>query len=93
MFIAFSGAMHPEPCSESPSSNAAREAANSKEEIMFKLSRDDLYRKTDAQLANLFNRAACEIGNAARPSLAFRQASSALRLIRDELARRGVRLG
>lgn len=60
---------------------------------MFKLSRDDLHRKTDAQLAGLFNRAAREIGSAPRPSLAFRQASSALRLIRDELARRGLRLG
>lgn len=60
---------------------------------MFKLSRDDLRRKTDAQLANLFNCAAREIDNASRPSLAFRQASSALRLIRDELARRGIRFG
>lgn len=60
---------------------------------MFKLSRDDLQRKTDAQLANLFNRAAREIGSAQCPSLAFRQAWSALRLIRDELSRRGVRFG
>lgn len=60
---------------------------------MFKLSRDDLHRKTDAQLANLFNRAAHEVGNAPRPSRAFRQASCALRIIRDELARRGVRFG
>lgn len=60
---------------------------------MFKLSRDDLHRKTDGQLSDLFNRATRDIVNAPRPSLAFRQASSALRLIRDELARRGLRLG
>lgn len=57
---------------------------------MFKLSRDDLHRKTDAQLADLFNRAARELRNAPRMSSAFRQVSSALRLIRDELASRGI---
>lgn len=58
---------------------------------MFKLSRDDLHRKTDAQLAHLFNRAARDIGNAPRLTPAFRQASAALQLIRDELARRSFR--
>ena len=90
MVIAISGAMHPVSCSESHSSNAARTAANPKEEIMFKLSRDDLHRKTDAQLADLFNRAAREIGTVPRLTLAFRQASAALRLVCDELARRGI---
>jgi len=60
---------------------------------MFKLSRDDISRKTDGQLADLFNRAAREIGNTPRLALAFRQASTAFRLIRDELARRGIHLG
>ena len=60
---------------------------------MFKLSRDDLHRKTDGQLADLFNRAARDVGNAPRLSLAFRQVSSVLRLIREELARRGLHLG
>lgn len=60
---------------------------------MLKLSRDDVRRKTDGQLVDLFNRAAREIGNTPRLSLAFRQASIAFRIIRDELARRGIRLG
>ena len=57
---------------------------------MFKLSRDDLHRKTDAQLTDLFNQAACQLRTAPRMSSAFRQVSSALRLIRDELANRGI---
>lgn len=59
---------------------------------MFKLSRDDLHRKTEGQLTNLFNLATREIRSAPRLSIRFQQASNALRLIREELARRGVRL-
>lgn len=59
---------------------------------MFKLSRDDLLRKTDAELADLFNRAACETGKA-RLTATFGEAASALRLIRAELSRRGLHLG
>ncbi len=60
---------------------------------MFKLTRDDLHHKTDAELADLFNRAAREIAKTPRLTAAFAQASTALRLARDELARRGLRLG
>lgn len=56
---------------------------------MFKLSRDDLLRKTDAELADLFNCASRETAKA-RPTAAFGEAASALRLIRDELSRRGI---
>lgn len=55
---------------------------------MFKLTRDDLHHKTDAELADLFNRAAREISKAPRMTADFTQASLAWRLIRDELARR-----
>ncbi|WP_144062079.1 hypothetical protein [Sphingomonas sp. MM-1] len=59
---------------------------------MFKLSRDDLHHKTDAELADLFNRAVRETGKASLTA-AFAEAASALRLIRIELTRRGLRLG
>lgn len=55
---------------------------------MFKLTRDDLHHKTDAELADLFNRAAREITKVPRLTAAFTQASIAWRLIRDEMARR-----
>jgi len=55
---------------------------------MFKLTRDDLHQKTDAELADLFNRVAREVTNAPRLTAVFTQASTALRLIRDELVRR-----
>ncbi len=48
---------------------------------MFKLTRDDLHHKTDAELAR-------EIAKAPRLTAAFTQALLAWRLIRDELARR-----
>lgn len=60
---------------------------------MFKLTRDDLHHKTDAELAALFNRAARETAKAPRLTAAFAQASTALHLIRVELVRRGLRLG
>ncbi|WP_328276246.1 hypothetical protein [Sphingobium sp.] len=58
---------------------------------MFKLTSDDLRHKTDAELAALFNRAAREI-SAPRLTVAFAEAATALRLIRAELARRGLRI-
>lgn len=60
---------------------------------MFKLFRDDLLRKADAELADLFNRAVRATGKAPRLTAAFAQASTALRMIRDELSRRGLRCG
>ena len=64
---------------------------------MFKLTANDLRNKTDAQLTGLFN-AACMVMTKAPRSLfplgaAFATASSACALIRDELARRGLRPG
>lgn len=59
---------------------------------MFKLTHDDLLRKTDAELADLFNRASRDI-SAPRLSAAFADAAAALPLIRTELARRGLRPG
>jgi len=59
---------------------------------MFKLSRDDLLRKTDAELADLFNRASRETGKA-RLTATFTEAASALRLIHAELSRRGLHIG
>lgn len=58
---------------------------------MFKLTRDDLYRKTDAELADLFNCACHATAKTAYLSAAFEQASNALRLICQELDRRELR--
>lgn len=60
---------------------------------MFKLTANDLRNKTDAQLTGLFNAACMAMTKAPRLSAAFATASSACALIRDELARRGLRLG
>ncbi|WAC47570.1 hypothetical protein OVA03_12775 [Asticcacaulis sp. SL142] len=56
---------------------------------MFHITRDDLAKKSDAQLKSLFNQAVQAKPSARR---AFAQVSFALRLIRDEIARRGLRL-
>lgn len=58
---------------------------------MFKLTRDDLRHKTDAELADLFNRAVGAIAQAPSLTAAYAQASVARRLIGDELARRGAK--
>lgn len=64
---------------------------------MFKLTANDLRNKTDAQLTGLFNAASMAMTKAPRSLVplgaAFATASSAYALIRDELARRGLRLG
>lgn len=64
---------------------------------MFKLTANDLRNKTDAQLTGLFNAASIAMTKAPRflvpLGAAFAAASSAYALIRDELARRGLRLG
>ncbi|AJP71705.1 hypothetical protein TS85_07780 [Sphingomonas hengshuiensis] len=63
------------------------------EETMFKLTANDLRSKSDAQLTGLFSAASREMAKAPRLSSAFVTASAAYTLIRDELARRGLRLG
>lgn len=55
---------------------------------MFKLTRDDLHHKTDAELTDLFNRAARAITKTQRLTVVFTQASIVWRMIRDEIARR-----
>lgn len=55
---------------------------------MFKLTRDDLHHKTDAELTDLFNRAAHEIIKTPRLTETFTQASIVWRMIREEIARR-----
>lgn len=59
---------------------------------MFNLTQDDLKLRTDAELAKLFRSAVDQQGKAPNASAAFNEASLALRLIRAELARRGLRL-
>lgn len=56
---------------------------------MFKLPQTDLTAKSDAALRTLFLRATRDQATAPRASAAFVAASVALRLIGDELARRG----
>jgi hypothetical protein len=53
---------------------------------MFKITKDDLTKKTDAQLAALFQEASCGLA-AKGPTLAVAQ--SLLAMIRAETARRG----
>lgn len=60
---------------------------------MFKLTANDLRSKSDAQLTGLFNTVSREMAKAPRLSAAFADVSAAYKLIRDELARRGLRLG
>ncbi|TXI39978.1 MAG: hypothetical protein E6Q59_04055 [Nitrosomonas sp.] len=60
---------------------------------MFKLTANDLRSKSDVQLTGLFNAASREMAKAPRLSAAFADASAAYTLIRDELVRRGLRLG
>jgi hypothetical protein len=60
---------------------------------MLNLTNTDLQTKSDAELRGLFAEATRQL--AASPKLArqFAVAATAQRLIRDELARRGLRLG
>jgi hypothetical protein len=59
---------------------------------MVNLTQDDLKLRTDAELASLFRLAADQQDKAPNASIAFNTASLALRLIRAELARRGLSL-
>ena len=55
---------------------------------MFQLTSDDLRRKTDAELDDLFDRACHATAATAYLSAAFEQASNALRMICEERTRR-----
>ncbi|MCP5384388.1 MAG: hypothetical protein H6920_03345 [Sphingomonadaceae bacterium] len=57
---------------------------------MFRLTKDGLKAKSEAQLRDLFQRATREIANNPRLSDNFSNASTAMLMIRDELARRGI---
>lgn len=60
---------------------------------MVNLTPDDLKLRSDAELAKLFRSAVDQQGKALNASAAFNTASLALRLIRAELARRGLTIG
>ena len=60
---------------------------------MFKLTMTDLQIKSDSQLTSLFNQATRQLAGTPRLSSHFAAASVALRLLRDELDRRGISLG
>lgn len=57
---------------------------------MFRLTKDGLKAKSEAQLRDLFQLATREIASNPRLSDTFSNASTALLMIRDELARRGI---
>ena len=57
---------------------------------MFRLTKDGLKAKSEAQLRDLYQRATRKISSKPRLSAAFSNASTALLMIRDELARRGI---
>jgi len=60
---------------------------------MFKLTMADLQMKSDTELTGLFNQATRQLAGTPRLSSHFAAASVALRLLRDELNRRGISLG
>lgn len=74
------------------SRNAARggQRKTPREDAMFRLTKDGLKAKSEAQLRDLFQRATREIASKPRLSATFSNASTALLMIRDELARRNV---
>ena len=55
---------------------------------MFRLTKDGLKAKSEAQLRDLFQRATREIASQRRSSAAFKDASIALHLLREEIAAR-----
>jgi len=57
---------------------------------MFRLTKDGLKAKSEAQLRYLFQRATREIASKPPLSSTFSNASTAVLMIRDELARRGI---
>lgn len=57
---------------------------------MFRLTKDGLKAKSEAQLRDLFQRATREIASQRPLSATFDNASAAMLMIRDELARRNV---
>lgn len=57
---------------------------------MFRLTKDGLKAKSEAQLHDLFQRATREIASNPRLSATFSNASTTLLMIRNELARRGI---
>jgi hypothetical protein len=61
-----------------------------KEESMFKMTRNDLARKSPAQLASLFNEVNQSVGCSPDPSPARARAQSLLVMIRAEQARRDL---
>jgi len=58
---------------------------------MFQLTKDGLKAKSEAQLRDLFQRATREIASKPRLSATFSNASTAIVMIRDELARRDLK--
>lgn len=58
---------------------------------MSRLTKDGLKAKSETQLCDLFQRAAREIAPHKRLSAVFGSVSAALRMIRDELACRGLK--
>ncbi len=58
-----------------------------------KLTANDLVRKSSRELTSLFTQATRQLSTSPRLSADFATAGAALRLIRDELARRGQRPG
>lgn len=65
-------------------------AAKAKEESMFKMTRNDLARKSPAQLSALFNEVNQSLGNLADPSPEKALALSLVAMIRAEQARRDL---
>jgi len=68
-------------------------AGNPQEEEMIKLTANDLVRKSSRELTALFNQVTRQRTCSPRLSADFAAAGAALRLIRYELARRGLRPG
>jgi hypothetical protein len=60
---------------------------------MIKLTANDLVRKSSIELTALFNQVTRQLSNSPCLSADFAGAGTALRLIRDELTRRGQRPG
>jgi hypothetical protein len=71
------------------SSNAAHSgAANLKEDLMLKITRHDLHRKSDRQLAALFQQATRNVSRESDSSSAKPDALLLVAMIREELAQR-----
>ena len=69
-------------------SNAALGGRRAKEDDMFRYTRGDLAKKTNAQLTALFNLATVRLSVTTEPEAKTAEANALLALIRDELQRR-----